>query len=182
MKFILHIDMNAFFASIEELQNPKIANKPIAVAGHTKRSVVSSANYIARQKGVRAAMPIFQALSICQDLIVVYPHFNLYQLYSEKFCRLIEEKFTNKIEQFSIDECYVDITELAKTRQQCINIAKQIQLSIYKHIKLKCSIGISNNKFLAKMASDFQKPMGLSTCFPEEIKDKLWPLDISEML
>lgn len=182
MKFILHVDMNAFFASVEEIQNPKLINKPIAVSGKTKRSVIASANYIARAKGIKAAMPVYQALNLCRDLIIVVPHFHLYQDYSEKFHRLIEEKFTTKIEHFSIDECYVDISDLAKSKQEAFNIAKKIQKSIFDNIKLKCSIGISQNKFLAKMASDFKKPMGISTCYQEEVKTKLWPLDINEML
>lgn len=182
MKFILHVDMNAFFASVEELQNPKYINKPIAVSGKTKRSVIASANYIARAKGVKAAMPVYQALNLCKDLIIVVPHFHLYHKYSEMFHQLIEEKITTKIEKSSIDECYVDISDLAKTKIEAINIAQKIQNFIFKDIKLKCSIGVSQNKFLAKMASDFKKPMGISTCFQDEIKTKLWPLDINEML
>jgi DNA polymerase-4 len=173
MKFILHVDMNAFFASVEELQNPKYINKPIAVSGKTKRSVIASANYIARTKGIRAAMPVYQALNLCKDLIIVIPHFHLYHKYSDKFHQIIEEKFTTKIERCSIDECYVDISDLAKTKQEAINVAKKIQQAILNLTKLKSSIGISQNKFLAKMASDFKKPMGISTCFKEEIKTKL---------
>jgi DNA polymerase-4 len=173
MKFILHIDMNAFFASVEELQNPRYMNKPIAVSGKTKRSVIASANYVARAKGIKAAMPVYQALNLCKDLIIVVPHFHLYQEYSEKFLHLIEEKFSNKIEHFSIDECYVDISDLATNVSQSMDVAKKIQKTIYDYSKLKCSIGISNNKFLAKMASDFKKPMGISTCFTNEVSKKL---------
>jgi DNA polymerase-4 len=182
MKFILHIDMNAFFASVEELQNPKYINSPIAVSGKTKRSVIASANYIARAKGVKAAMPVYQALNLCPNLIIVIPHFNLYQLYSQKILQLIEEKFTTRIEPFSIDECYADISNLASDKQSAFKVATKIQSTIFNELKLKCSIGISTNKFLAKMASDFKKPFGISTLYVEEIEEKLWPLDINEML
>jgi DNA polymerase-4 len=163
MKYILHVDINSFFASVEELQNPSYQNKPIAVAGHTKRSVVSSANYIARGYGVKAAMPIFMAKNLCHDLIIVTHHFDLYHEYSETFIKLISEKFTNNIEIGSIDECYVDITMLVNKGQSPIDVATRIQTTIKKQLGLNCSIGVANNKFLAKMGSDYRKPLGITT-------------------
>jgi DNA polymerase-4 len=163
MKYIIHVDINSFFASVEELQNPNYKNKPIVVSGYTKRSVVASANYIARNYGINAAMPIFMAKNLCRSLVVVTPHFNLYEEYSEKFIRLISEKFTNNIEIGSIDECYVDITNIVNKKNQPINIAYQIQKMIKAKLGLNCSIGIANNKFLAKMGSDYKKPLGITT-------------------
>jgi DNA polymerase-4 len=163
MRYILHVDINAFFASVEELQNPMYIGKPIAVSGHTKRSVISSANYIARKFGVKAAMPVFMAKKLCPSLLILNHHFELYHQYSERFIKLISEQFTNNIEIGSIDECYVDITNLVKSKRQPLDIASAIQNSIKKNIGLNCSIGIANNKFLAKMASDYQKPMGITT-------------------
>jgi DNA polymerase-4 len=165
--------MNSFFASVEELQNPSYKNKPIAVSGYTKRSVVSSANYIARQNGVKAAMPIFMAKKLCPDLIIANHHFHLYHEYSEKFIELISEKFTNNIEIGSIDECYVDVTSLVNKTRTAIDIANQIQQSIKRKIGLNCSIGVANNKFLAKMGSDYKKPMGVTTMWLNEIETKL---------
>jgi DNA polymerase-4 len=155
--------MNAFFASVEELQNPDYQNKPIAVGGHGMRSVISTANYVARAYGVKAAMPMYMAKKLCKDIIFVPLHFHLYEEYSNKFMDLICEKFTNQIEVSSIDECYVDITNLVTKNRSPLLIAKQIQNSIKKNIGLKCSIGVANNKFLAKMGSDYKKPMGITT-------------------
>jgi DNA polymerase-4 len=163
MKYILHVDMNSFFASVEELQNPKYIGKPIAVGGKTSRTVISSANYIARAYGVKAAMPLFMAQKLCKQLIVVPVHFDLYQEYSEKFMNLICEKFTNKVEMASIDECYVDIASLVNVKRTPMMVAKQIQQAIKNNIGLSSSIGVANNKFLAKMASDYKKPMGITT-------------------
>jgi DNA polymerase-4 len=163
MRYILHVDMNAFFASVEQLQNPIYQNKPLAVAGYTKRSVIASANYKARKFGVRAAMPLFMAQKLCPGLIIVTPHFHLYHEYSERFIELISEKFTNNIEIGSIDECYVDITTLVNDKCSPMKIATAIQRAIKTKIGLDCSIGIANNKFLAKMGSDFHKPMGVTT-------------------
>jgi DNA polymerase-4 len=163
MRYILHVDMNSFFASVEELLNPRYKNKPIAVSGYTKRSVVASANYMARGYGVRAAMPVFMAQKLCPGLFIVTPHFHAYQEYSEKFIQLIAEKFTNNIEIGSIDECYVDITSLVNKKRSPTTIATEIQNTIKSKIGLNCSIGIANNKFLAKMGSDYQKPLGITT-------------------
>jgi DNA polymerase-4 len=155
--------MNAFFASVEELQNPNYIGKPIAVGGKTGRAVISSANYVARAYGVKAAMPNFMAQKLCKQLIIVNANFNLYQEYFEKFINLICEKFTNKVEIASIDECYVDITSLVTVKRSPVTIAQLIQQSIKKNTGLKSSIGVANNKFLAKMASDYKKPMGITT-------------------
>jgi DNA polymerase-4 len=163
MKYIAHIDMDCFFASVEELLNPKLKNKPIIVAGRNKRSVVSSANYLARKDGVKAAMPLFMATKICPKVIVVLPHFYKYEEYSEKFINLIEKKFSKMVEHLSIDECFVDITNLVNKNTSPIDVCNNIQRQIKQHIGLPCSIGIANNKFLAKMASDLKKPMGITT-------------------
>jgi DNA polymerase-4 len=173
MRFILHLDMNSFYASVEELQNNKYKNKPIIVSGYTKRSVVASANYIARKFGIRAAMPVFMAQKMCPSLFIVTPHFDLYHQYSEKIIDLISTKFTNNIEIGSIDECYIDITNMVNSQYSPTDIATIIQKTIKVNIGLDCSIGIANNKFLAKMASDYQKPRGITTMYKNEISVKL---------
>jgi DNA polymerase-4 len=173
MKHILHIDINSFFASVEELLNPHYANHPIIVAGRTKRSVVSSANYLARSYGVKAAMPLHLALRLCPNAIIARPHFDVYRNYADKFFNIIAVDFTNRIEVSSIDECYVDITHLIKEHITPYQIAKKIQNTILSKIKLRCSIGIGPNKFLAKMGSDYKKPFGITSIYQEDLPTKI---------
>ncbi|MDR0825983.1 MAG: DNA polymerase IV [Mycoplasmataceae bacterium] len=182
MRYILHVDMNSYFASVEEAEFPQYRNKPIIVSGKTKRSVVASANYLARSFGIKAAMPIYMAKRLCPRVIIAIPHFNLYQTYADRFLQTIAEKFTNNIEIASIDECYVDITSLTKNNLMAVKIAEQIQTAIKKETGLKCSIGVANNKFLAKMGSDYKKPLGITTMWLSEIKEKLWPQPVENML
>ena len=183
MRYILHIDMNAFFASVEEILNPKLKNLPIAVGGRTSRaSVIASPNYIARKYGVKAAMPNFKAKKLCPNLIIVNHHFDEYEKYSNKFIDFIRHKLTNNIEVMSIDECFADITHKCKNPQDAVNWAKKIQHLLYKEIGLKCSIGVSYNKFLAKMGSDIRKPYGITPIFTkEDIEHYIWPLSIEDM-
>ena len=162
MKTILHIDIDAFFASVEEMYDNTLKNKPIAVTGiHSKRSVISCPNYIARGYGVKSAMPVFIAKQKCKNLILVPHHFSRYEHYSNIFMSLIRTNVSNKIEIMSIDECFVDITHLCNATYNSFDIAKKIQRLVYKKLGLSISIGISYNKFLAKMASDLKKPMGI---------------------
>ena len=183
MRYILHIDLNAFFASVEELLNPKLKTKPIAVGGSTSRAaVVSSANYIARKYGVKAAMPIFKARKLCPELAVVSHHFDEYEKYSNIFINFVSTKLTNNIEIMSIDECFADITHLCKTPNEAIKIARRFQQKLKDYTGLKCSIGVSYNKFLAKMASDFKKPYGITAIFTKNEFKKLKILLIRTML
>jgi DNA polymerase-4 len=172
MRDILHIDMNAYFATVEELLDPRLVGKPVIVGGRVKRSVVSSANYIARAKGVKAAMPVFQAEKLCPEGIYVFPHFRAYEEYHMKFIQYIEKNFTNKIEVASIDECYIDITDLTN-KHTPFEIAKTIQLNLKKKFGLGTSIGIAHNKFMAKMGSDYKKPNGITQMYDEDVETKL---------
>ena len=182
MKYILHVDMNAFFASVEEALNPKLKGKPIAVCGKTTRSVIAAANYEARKYGVKAAMPVFVGKKKCPQLILVMHNFEAYEAFSHKFISLIREKITNKVEIMSIDECLVDITHLCKNHYDAINIAHKIQNLIKRDVKLPCSIGVSYNCFLAKMSSDIKKPMGITSIFSQhDISKILWPLKVGDM-
>jgi len=176
----MHIDMNCFFPSVETVLNPKLKGKPVIVGGRTRRSVVASANYEARRFGVRAAMPIYRAQSLCKTAIILTPNFEAYKDFHHKFISLVREKFTDKIEDVSIDEFYIDATELCEKVEPKL-IALRIQNSIKKEIGLSCSIGIAHNKFLAKMASDYKKPLGITQMFEEDIPEKLWPLKIEDM-
>lgn len=180
MAVIFHIDLNSFFASAEEVLDPSIAGKPVVVSGLSRRSVVSTANYEARAYGVHSAMPIQEALELCPDLVVVKGHYSYYEELSEKFIQLIHT-YTPYVEQASIDECYADVTEIIKKFERPLDLAWQIQRQLKEQLHLKCSIGVAPNKFLAKMASDMRKPMGITILRKSEVKKKLWPLPVSDM-
>lgn len=175
-----HIDLNAFFASAEQLLNPDLKGKPIAVSGNTRRSVISTASYEARAYGVHSAMPLNEALSLCKDLIICEPHYAWYKELSTSFMNIISS-YTSEIEQASIDECYADMTEVIKRYSKPLDLAFEIQKRIFNELKLPCSIGIGPNMFLAKMASDYKKPMGITVLRIREVETKLWPLPIGDM-
>ena len=178
-KVILHIDMNAYFASVAEINDPTLKGKPIAVGGNSSRSIITTASYEARKYGVKSAMPIFMAKRLCKDLIIVPVNFKLYEKYTNAFVNVIK-KYSNKIEMASIDECYVDVSEvIPKTKQ--LKWIKGIQDDILKTTGLKCSIGVAPNKFLAKMASDYKKPLGISVFGPFNVETVLWGISIKDM-
>jgi len=182
VKIIFHIDMNAFFLSCELINHPELRNKAVAIAGKAaiyNKGVIVTASYEARHFGVKAAMPVFEARKLCPHLFIIPSHMNLYQENSRKFIQFLE-RYTNLIEIASIDEAYLDVTE------RCIDIhplllAKEIQHKLAVDYQLPTSIGIATNKFLAKMASEMKKPMGITILRNKEIKEKLWPLPIGEM-
>lgn len=175
-----HIDLNAFFANAEILLDPSLKGRPIAVSRETRRSVVSTASYEARAKGVHSAMPIQEAKFLCPDLIVVEPHFNWYRELSEDFMRIVES-YTDLVEPASIDECYADMTRAIASFTKPLDLAWTLQSRIDRELHLPCSIGIGPNLFLAKMASDMKKPMGITVLRIREVPQKLWPLKIGEM-
>jgi len=180
-RVIVHIDLNAFFASVEEVKNPSLKNKPIAVGGRGRRGVVSTSNYVARKYGVYSAMPITMALKLCPNLIVVEESRSDYIKYSEKFFSIIKEFMGDKIEVASIDECYVDFSEYKNKCDDPVAYLKNMQQYIYQNLGLGCSVGISYNKFLAKMASDMKKPLGFTVIRNKDVKTLVWPLKISDM-
>lgn len=179
-KVIFHIDLNAFFASAEILLDPSLQGKPIAVAGHTRRSVVSTASYEARAFGVNSAMPTAMAQQLCPNLIIVNSHHEFYEKLSNQFIGIIH-KYTKVVEKASIDECYADMTEVIKNYNKPLDLAWKIQRELFHELGLKCSIGVAPNKFLAKMASDMKKPMGITVLRIQEVPQKLWPLSIESM-
>lgn len=179
-KVIFHIDLNSFYASAELLKNSALEGQPVVVSGLHRRSVVSTANYEARAYGVHSAMPLHQALEKCPDLVIVQGDYAWYEELSERFFRFIRS-LTPLVEPASIDECYVDVTDLIKNYKRPLDLAWKIQNSIMETLSLPCSIGVGPNKFLAKMASDMRKPMGITVLRRQEIMRKLWPLPISQM-
>ncbi len=164
---IIHIDMDAFFASVEQRDNPDLQGKPIAVGGSKARGVVAAASYEARRYGVRSAMPSITAARLCPDLIFVKHRFDVYKEVSNQIHAIFEE-YTDLIEPLSLDEAFLDVTENKKNLNSGTLIAEEIRKRIYAETKLTASAGVSFNKFLAKTASDINKPNGIKVITPEE--------------
>ena len=178
-KVIFHVDMNSFYASVEMTYNPSLKGKPVAIAGNPeeRRGIIVTSSYEARAKGVKTTMPLWEAKKLCPELIVVRPHFDRYRDMSAKiFKRLLQ--FTNLVEPVSIDEGYLDVTDVDGDP---IQLAVTIQNSILNELGIPCSIGIGPNKFLAKTASDMKKPLGITVLRKRELHTKLWPLPINKM-
>ncbi len=174
---IIHVDMDAFYASVEQLDNPELKGKPIAVGGSEKRGVVSAASYEARKFGVRSAMNGLQAKRNCPNIIFVKPRFDRYNEISKKI-RAIFHNYTDLVEPLSLDEAYLDVTQNKKGNPSATLIAKEIRERIFKEVGLTASAGISINKFVAKVASDYNKPNGQKTVNPEDVLEFLEKLDI----
>jgi DNA polymerase IV len=163
---IIHVDMDAFFASVEQRDNQELRGKPVAVGGATRRGVVAAASYEARVFGVRSAMPSLTAQRLCPDLIFVKPRFEVYRAVSQQI-RAIFSEYTPLVEPLSLDEAYLDVTENLKGIESATATARLIRAAIKERTGLNASAGISYNKFLAKQASDHNKPNGQYTITPD---------------
>jgi DNA polymerase-4 len=164
---IIHVDMDAFFASIEQRDNPDYRGKPVAVGGSSKRGVVAAASYEARKFGVRSALPSVTAQKLCPDLIFVKPRFEVYKEVSGQI-RDIFHDYTDLVEPLSLDEAYLDVTKNKHGIRSAIKIAREVKRRIKEDTSLTASAGVSMNKFLAKIASDQDKPDGLFVILPDE--------------
>jgi DNA polymerase-4 len=162
---IIHIDMDAFYASVEQRDNPELRGKPVAVGGSRERGVVAAASYEARKFGVHSAMPSITAKRKCPDLIFVNPRFDAYKAISLQIREIFAE-YTSLIEPLSLDEAYLDVTENLNGIISATRIAEEIRARIRAETKLTASAGVSYNKFLAKLASDHRKPDGLFVITP----------------
>ena len=176
---IIHIDMDAFFASVEQMDNPDLRGKPVAVGGSKERGVVAAASYEARKFGVFSAMPSVTAARRCPDLIFVKARFDRYKEISQQV-RAIFHDYTDLVEPLSLDEAYLDVTENKKNNPSASLIAKEIRDRIKAEVGLNASAGISINKFTAKIASDINKPNGQKTIPPEEVIEFLEQLRIEK--
>jgi len=176
---IIHIDMDAFYASVEQMDNPELKGKPLAVGGSEVRGVVSAASYEARKFGVRSAMSGIQAKRNCPDLIFVRPRFDRYKEISKKIRKIFHE-YTDLVEPLSLDEAYLDVTQNKKGNPSASLLAQEIRKRIFEEVGLTASAGISVNKFVAKIASDYNKPNGQKTVNPEEVESFLENLDIKK--
>ena len=174
---IIHVDMDAFYASVEQLDNPELQDKALAVGGGTERGVVAAASYEARKFGIRSAMSGEAARRKCPHLIFVKPRFSRYKEVS-KVVHSILYQYTDLVEALSLDEAYLDVTNNKKGIPSATLIAEEIRIKIYELTGLTASAGISINKFLAKVASDYNKPNGQKTIPPEDVINFLSDLDV----
>ena len=174
---IIHIDMDAFYASVEQMDNPELRGKPIAVGGSENRGVVAAASYEARKFGVRSAISGVLAKKNCPELIFVKPRFDRYKEISKKIHKIFHD-YTDLVEPLSLDEAYLDVTHNKKGNPSATLLAQEIRLRILNEVGLTASAGISVNKFVAKIASDYNKPNGQKTVNPEEVISFLEELPI----
>ena len=177
LRKIIHVDMDAFYASVEQLDNHDLMGKPVAVGGSEKRGVVSAASYEARKFGVKSAMSGYLARQNCPNIIFVKPRFHRYKEVSLQIRKIFLD-YTDMVEPLSLDEAYLDVTMNKKGNPSATLIAREIRQRIFNEIGLTASAGISINKFVAKIASDYNKPNGQKTVNPEEVVQFLEDLEI----
>jgi DNA polymerase-4 len=179
-RLILHIDMDAFYASVEQMDNPDLRGKPVIVGGTSSRGVVSAASYEARKYGVRSAMPIFQAKKRCPKGIFVPVRMDRYIEMSERVMAVVG-RYSPLVEQVSVDEAYVDISGLERLHGSAEEIARKIKAEIKKETSLTCSIGIAPGKLFAKIASEMNKPDGLTMIRPDQVDKVISSLPIDKV-
>ena len=177
MRKIIHIDMDAFYASVEQRDHPELRGKPIAVGHAEQRGVVAAASYEARKYGVRSAMSSQKAKRLCPDLIFVHSRMDVYKSVSQRIHAIFHD-YTDLIEPISLDEAFLDVTENKPDIPLAVDIAKEIKERIWHDLGLRASAGVSYNKFLAKIASDYRKPNGLCTIHPDQALDFIAKLPI----
>lgn len=181
MRKIIHIDADSFYASVEMREDPSLRDKPVAVGGSSeRRGVIATANYAARAFGVHSAQPSARARQLCPDLIIISPRFDLYRQVSGQFREIFAE-FTDRIEPLSLDEAYLDVSDSRQCSGSATLIAREIRRRIRDELNLTVSAGVAPNKFLAKVASDWDKPDGLFTISPEMVADFVLQLPVSRI-
>jgi DNA polymerase-4 len=180
LRKIVHVDMDAFYASVEQRDDPTLRGKPVVVAWQGKRSVVCAASYEARRYGIRSALPALTAERLCPNAIFIKPDFVRYKAVSLAV-RTIFERHTAMIEPLSLDEAYLDVTENLTGLPTATRVAKAIREQIHEELNLTASAGVAPNKFLAKIASDWKKPNGLFVIQPHEIQTFLLPLPVGRI-
>ena len=180
LRKIVHVDMDAFYASVEQRDDPTLRGKPVVVAWQGKRSVVCAASYEARRYGIRSALPALTAERLCPNAIFIKPDFFRYKAVSLAV-RTIFERHTAMIEPLSLDEAYLDVTENLTGLPTATRVAKAIREQIHEELNLTASAGVAPNKFLAKIASDWKKPNGLFVIQPHEIQTFLLPLPVGRI-
>ncbi|MDG5470724.1 DNA polymerase IV [Jeotgalibacillus sp. ET6] len=179
-KIILHVDMNSFYASVEAAHDPSLKGKPLAIAGNPeeRKGIVVTCSYEARSYGVKTTMPLWEAKKLCPSLIVMRPNFDRYREASKAMFAILRS-YTELVEPVSIDEGYMDMSELID--HDPIEIIQTIQDRILRELDLPCSIGVAPSKFLAKMASDMKKPLGITVLRKRDVPLIMWPMDVRAM-
>jgi DNA polymerase IV len=178
---IIHIDMDAFYASVEQRDNPALRGKPLAVGGSPEqRGVVAAASYEARKYGVRSALPMARAVRLCPELEIVPPDFAKYRAASQKVMEILHSA-TPLVEPLSLDEAYLDVSENLWGEPLAMNVAQRIKATIRRELELTASAGVAPNKFLAKIASGWQKPDGLTVVAPERVESFLQKLPVEAL-
>src|SRR5262252_1619283 len=181
LRKIVHLDMDAFYASIEQRDNPDLRGQPVAVGGRPEgRGVVAAASYEAREFGVRSAMPMARALRLCPKLVIVRPDFRTYRAVSEQI-REIMLSCTPLVEPLSLDEAYLDVTENLWGEPLASVVARKLKTKIHEETGLTASAGVAPNKFLAKIASGWRKPDGLTVISPERVESFLQELPVEAL-
>ncbi len=181
MRRIVHLDMDAFYASVEQRDDPKLRGRPVAVGGRPEaRGVVAAASYEARAFGVRSAIPMARALRLCPDLVIVRPDFERYRRVSDQVMEILRE-CTPLVEPLSLDEAYLDVTENAWGEPFGSRVARRLKQQIRERTQLSASAGVAPNKFLAKIASGYRKPDGLTVISPERVESFLQELPVEAL-
>ena len=184
-RIIFHVDMDHFFTAVEEREHPEFKGKPVIVGADPKegkgRGVVSTCNYEARKFGVRSALPISRAWKLCPQAVYRPVNYELYRRVSSRIMRILR-KYADKFEQWGIDEAFLDITSRVSSPEEAEVLAHRIKQEILENEELTCSIGIGPNKLVAKIASDFQKPDGLTVVKEEDVEKFLAPLGVRKLL
>ncbi|MCD6129226.1 DNA polymerase IV, partial [Candidatus Bipolaricaulota bacterium] len=179
-RWILHVDMDAFFASVEQLDNPSLKGKPVIVGGLGPRGVVATASYEARTYGVHSAMPMAKARRLCPKGVFLAPRFSRYEEISGRIQAILRE-YTPLVEPISLDEAFLDLTGTERLHGPPERVAREIHARIPKEVGLTCSVGLGPNKLLAKLASDSAKPGGLRIVNPEDVLGFLSPLPVDRL-
>jgi DNA polymerase IV len=183
MRKIIHVDMNAFFASCHQAVEPGLRGRALLVAGDPKKrhGIILTASYEARKCGVKTAMAVWQARRLCPQGIFVPPDHRLYLDYSMRILEILR-RYTPLVEPFSIDEAWLDVTGCRRLFGSAEKIGADLQAQIARELHIPCSVGISSNKFLAKMASERRKPRGFTVLYPADVPSVLWPLPVGELV
>ena len=182
-RVILHSDMNCFYASVEMLHHPEFAGMPLAVGGdpEARHGIVLTANYIAKQKGVKTGMALWQAKQVCPDITFLPPRMDLYLRFS-RMAQEIYADYTDKREPYGIDESWLDVTDSATLKGDGFHIAQEISSRMKKELGITVSVGVSFNKIFAKLGSDYKKPDAITTMYEDEFQRKAWCLPVSDLL
>ena len=180
MRKIIHIDMDAFFASVELRERPDLQNLPVVISSHHPRAVIAAASYPARKFGLRSAMSMTQAKKLCPQVVVIEPNFEKYRDVSQQIHQVFQ-KYTHLIEPLSLDEAFLDVTENLQDIPSATEVAERIRTDIFKVTGLTASAGVAPNKFLAKIASDWNKPNGICIIKPKQVQNFIQDLPLKKI-